>query len=533
MAVNYDLNNTGPEVQTRLDQVLPNKSDISVLEMRVDAHDTEIADRYTKAEVNALVSPEAPTITVATRAELDEITEHPNGAVYRVANYDGTQVVSNKFTEYGWDGTQYLLLDVKDIGIDTTVTEGSGNLPTSGAVFGFKDATMTTDEDIAPTFCINDEDQNSIVAFKDGHVITKNFNSELSPETMPEESINRDLVVADGEGNALLVVDKGKIVTKEFNSADGFYNDWKGKNICFLGDSIIEQGFVINAVEQFLGCTAYNRGWGGAMITPTEYLSHIVSPDNAQPSDPLYSNKAYAFTGRFDQATNNKIKGWVHLGMPDPSLIDLLVIHGGCNDYAHGSGSSSRDVIKLGNSNEAMGDDLVNYKKGHDPESEGSSFAAALKYTCYKARLKYPKIPIALCTIFSSYTCRDTSHTEGIINSETMEVTPVSKDFNGTTGVTVSQMNEIIRTVARQFGFYVIDMEQYSATGINEDFAKLNFRPMVSDPSKGDLVHPSNPYGAWNYGVYMAKQILNNIPYVDKSLADIYNDEDVPDEDDE
>ena len=29
MATNYDLNNTGPEVQERLDQVMPNKTDIS------------------------------------------------------------------------------------------------------------------------------------------------------------------------------------------------------------------------------------------------------------------------------------------------------------------------------------------------------------------------------------------------------------------------------------------------------------------------------------------------------------------------
>ena len=153
-----------------------------------------------------------------------------------------------------------------------------------------------------------------------------------------------------------------------------------------------------------------------------------------------------------------------------------------------------------------------------------NSFAAALKYTCYKARTKYPHIPIALCTLFSSYTCRSTDHTEGIIDSATMEVTPVTKNFYDDGNVTRKKMNEIIRDVAHQFGFYIIEMEKYAACGINEYFAKLNFQPMENDPSKGDLVHPSNPYGAWNYGVYMANQILD-IPYYDKNLLESFSTE--------
>ena len=84
-------------------------------------HETALADRYTKAEtynksqVNQMVAPQHAYITVETFADLEDITEHPEGCVYRVSNYDGTnsQVDATMYSEYGWDGTQYIHLATK------------------------------------------------------------------------------------------------------------------------------------------------------------------------------------------------------------------------------------------------------------------------------------------------------------------------------------------------------------------------------------------------------------------------------------
>lgn len=73
-----------------------------------------ITDAYTKQEVNNLVStPHQNYVTVATKADLDAITTGSADTVYRVSNYDGTQVDATKYAEYAWDGTQFMLLTVK------------------------------------------------------------------------------------------------------------------------------------------------------------------------------------------------------------------------------------------------------------------------------------------------------------------------------------------------------------------------------------------------------------------------------------
>lgn len=103
--------------------------------------DASLEDRYTKEETysktqldSMITTPDTPYIDVDTYAELEALTEHPAGAIYRVANYDGTQVVTNKYSEYSWDGTQYKLMAVRDHGIDNEPTAGSNNLVKSGGV---------------------------------------------------------------------------------------------------------------------------------------------------------------------------------------------------------------------------------------------------------------------------------------------------------------------------------------------------------------------------------------------------------------
>lgn len=103
--------------------------------------ETALEERYTKSETynktqldNMITTPEIAYKDYDTYAAMLAETNHPAGAIYRVANYDGTQAVTNKYAEYSWDGTQYKLMAVRDHGIDEEPTAGSENLVKSGGV---------------------------------------------------------------------------------------------------------------------------------------------------------------------------------------------------------------------------------------------------------------------------------------------------------------------------------------------------------------------------------------------------------------
>lgn len=103
--------------------------------------DAALEDRYTKAETysktqldSMITTPKIAYKNYDTYADMIAETNHPAGAIYRVANYDGTQAVTNKYAEYSWDSTQYKLMAVRDYGIDDKPTAGSENLVKSGGV---------------------------------------------------------------------------------------------------------------------------------------------------------------------------------------------------------------------------------------------------------------------------------------------------------------------------------------------------------------------------------------------------------------
>ena len=79
-----------------------------------------------------ITTPNVQYVTVDTYAELPATGSADT--IYRVANYDGTQVASDKYAEYAWSGTQYKLLDVKEYGIDEEPIVGSRNPVQSGGV---------------------------------------------------------------------------------------------------------------------------------------------------------------------------------------------------------------------------------------------------------------------------------------------------------------------------------------------------------------------------------------------------------------
>lgn len=73
-------------------------------------------ESYNKEEIAHLISPQNSNYKVYnTYEDLVSETTHINGTIYRVSKYDGiqNQVNITKYSEYAWDGTQYILLSVK------------------------------------------------------------------------------------------------------------------------------------------------------------------------------------------------------------------------------------------------------------------------------------------------------------------------------------------------------------------------------------------------------------------------------------
>lgn len=200
MAQNFDLTQTGQELQERVDQVFPNRDEIAALEEakadRTELLDeiaraqgvegdlqfqisgnlsaqtavndnvaVEIANRYTKSETynkteldNMITTPDVQYVTVTATAQTTSVTDvlPATGAantVYRVGSWDGTQYDANSYAEYSWNGTAYVLMDVKNVGIATgadfdnptaaqrallttvgAVLDGCDAIPTAGSV---------------------------------------------------------------------------------------------------------------------------------------------------------------------------------------------------------------------------------------------------------------------------------------------------------------------------------------------------------------------------------------------------------------
>jgi len=74
---------------------------------------------YTKAEVNSLVTtPDQQYVTVAATAQTTDVTDvlpatGSADTIYRVACWGGSQYDTSVYSEYAWNGTAYVLMDVK------------------------------------------------------------------------------------------------------------------------------------------------------------------------------------------------------------------------------------------------------------------------------------------------------------------------------------------------------------------------------------------------------------------------------------
>ncbi len=84
MATNFDLNNTGPEVQERLDQVPENTQDITTEEQRAKQVEHNLDDRLKTVEELAQISIDGGTIGIASPQDFEDPTPEQKAKVVTV-----------------------------------------------------------------------------------------------------------------------------------------------------------------------------------------------------------------------------------------------------------------------------------------------------------------------------------------------------------------------------------------------------------------------------------------------------------------
>lgn len=128
------------------DEILDDNKGKKQSEINIDT-DNALAERYTKGEtynknqLNSLITtPNVQYVTSVATEQTTVVTDilPSTGAantIYRVGKWNGTQYNTVVYSEYAWDGSTYVLLDVKEYGIDDKPTAGSDNFVKSRGVF--------------------------------------------------------------------------------------------------------------------------------------------------------------------------------------------------------------------------------------------------------------------------------------------------------------------------------------------------------------------------------------------------------------
>lgn len=120
---------------------------------------------YTKTQLNSMIT--TPSVTFVTleaqsgdaQADVFNGVTGASDTIYRVAKWDGSAYATNSYSEYAFDGTDFVLLDVKEYGVDDVPTAGSENLVKSGGVQNAIDQKIDcySMNLIDPKFCISDK----------------------------------------------------------------------------------------------------------------------------------------------------------------------------------------------------------------------------------------------------------------------------------------------------------------------------------------------------------------------------------------
>lgn len=249
-----------------------------------------------------------------------------------------------------------------------------------------------------PDLEIADENGNVLLRLEDGDVETKNFNSKT--DACKIESAQVDLEISDEQRNVLLQIIGGNIKTKYFDSSSFVNNEWAGKKLSILGDSIstfgvpdqnnatgtwtyagnrcrYPQANLFTNVEyqywykliQKLGMTlGINESWAGSRVSNTQETD----------SGDLGPNRCMASLTRIG-----------HLG--ENGTPDLIIVYGGTND----AGAS----VTLGTFDTT---NPKNYTAEEIASLPVDTFANAYRTMLVRLQYYYPLAKIVCC--FPNYT---------------------------------------------------------------------------------------------------------------------------------
>lgn len=154
--------------------------------------------------------------------------------IYRV---QGT----TSYTDYMYDGTNTIPMAEYDNGIDDVPTTGSDNFVKSGGVKSYIDnsrknhSVEVKNSDSSDDVSISDEEGNVIASLYNGHIRTKNFKSEESPQGCYNNSDN-DFSISDKNGYVILNIHDGHIQTQKFDSQN--VQSFGNKEVMALGDFV-------------------------------------------------------------------------------------------------------------------------------------------------------------------------------------------------------------------------------------------------------------------------------------------------------
>ena len=216
---------------------------------------------------------------------------------------------------------------------------------------------------------------------------------------------------------------------------------WAGKTVLMFGDSFVDFGRYPNAIAEKLQCNIINKGVGGSTI--------VKRASTTDPKYCLYS-RLYGYEG---QPTEGKAS-------PITESCDLIIIHGGINDFARGR--------TLG----TMGEGTTN------PLHVYSAIHCILKWFMEH----YPTTPVVWGTPCHIYKPGAENDWEYDQNGNFVE--------QSIDGITLRQIANAIKEVCAIYSVPVIDY--YSMSGIIPQF--IGNRNAYTSNQEGvpDGLHPSD-----------------------------------------
>lgn len=188
-----------------------------------------------------------------------QVSEPQGNTIYR-------EYGESSYSDWMYYNGQWYKMATYDNAIDDEPIPNSNNLVKSGGVARALDELPTSTVNLPDSdFSIGDELGNDIVQFKNGHVKTKNFDSESSGATHIEiVNDTKDFAISDENSNEIVQFKNGHIKTKNFNSEDiensaGFPQINQGE-IHYVDTNVEPLRIVIfgsSFMEQAVGCFPY------------------------------------------------------------------------------------------------------------------------------------------------------------------------------------------------------------------------------------------------------------------------------------